>query len=174
MAEHREIPPQDHDQEGNGRGRRLIGLGVLALWLVGADQLTKILMVNWLSELPGGRVEVIPRFFDLTLVYNRGAAFGAFAQADYGPWFLVGLTVVAVGVAIWLALTRGSAAILWSMGLITGGAVGNLVDRLRLGRVVDFIYLHYDNWYFPAFNLADSAITIGGVLLAWMVIRGKA
>ena len=156
------------------QGRRLARLGMISLGLAAADQVLKYFMVGWLSSLPGGRLEVIPRFFDLTLVYNRGAAFGAFAQAENGPWILVGLTVVAVGVALWLALTRATGAILWSMGLITGGALGNLVDRLRLGRVVDFVYLHYDGWYFPAFNLADSAITVGGVLLAWLVIRGKA
>jgi len=152
-------------------GRRLAKLGLIALALAGADQLLKAIMVPWLSA---GPVQVIPGCARLVLAYNTGAAFSFFATTEGARWLLVGATVVALGLALWAAagpLGRGRGLI--ALGLICGGALGNLVDRLRFGQVVDFVDLYVGNWHWPVFNLADAAITIGGVWLAWLLIRGK-
>jgi len=150
---------------------RLFKLAVIALVLAGADQLTKYLVIE---NLPAGtRRPVIDGFFDLYLVFNQGAAFGSFASLDQARWLLVGLTVVAIVVAVWLVAGKDGRHLLWPLALISGGALGNLVDRVRLGRVVDFCHLYYDQWYWPTFNLADSAITVGGVILAWMLLFSK-
>ena len=153
--------------------RRLGRLSVIALAVAGADQLLKAVMVPWLQD---GPVTVIPGFARLILAYNTGAAFSSFAGVAGARWALVGATLVALAVAVWAAAGplgrhRGT---LWSLALICGGAMGNLIDRLRLGSVVDFVDLYAGNWHWPVFNLADAAITVGGVYLAWTLIRGKA
>ncbi|MBU1274360.1 MAG: signal peptidase II [Proteobacteria bacterium] len=145
----------------------------MALALAGADQLLKAVMVPWLEQ---GPVTIIPGFARLVLAYNTGAAFSSFATMDGARWMLVGATLVALALAAWAAcgpLGRQRGAFL-ALGLICGGALGNLVDRLRLGKVVDFVDLYAGNWHWPVFNLADAAITVGGVYLAWALIRGKA
>lgn len=146
---------------------------VAALALVGLDQLTKALAVALIGQ--GGRIPVIPGFFDLVLWHNTGAAFGFLSRIPGGRWILIGLTVVALAVAVWVMLTHGSRsrAMLWCLTLICGGAMGNLIDRVQTGLVIDFLLVYYQNWYWPAFNLADSAITIGGVWLAILLLRGK-
>ncbi|MCB2193233.1 MAG: signal peptidase II [Deltaproteobacteria bacterium] len=153
--------------------RRLGKLALIALALAGADQLLKAIMVPWLEQ---GPVTIIPGFARLVLAYNTGAAFSSFATVQGARWMLVGATLVALALAAWAACgplgrRRGT---FWALGLICGGAVGNLIDRLRLGSVVDFVDLYAGNWHWPVFNLADTAITLGGVYLAWALIRGKA
>ncbi|MFW1677256.1 signal peptidase II [Pontibacter sp. JAM-7] len=137
----------------------------LAVVVVGLDYMTKQLAVSLLSY--GDPHPVLP-VFDLTLLYNYGAAFSFLSDA--GGWqrwlfVLIALAVSAV-LVIWLKRTERQ---LWWLGLglslILGGALGNLYDRVMLGYVVDFISVHYQSWYFPAFNLADSAITLGAILL---------
>ena len=152
--------------------RRLATLGLIALAVAGADQILKALMVPWLSQ---GPVSVIPGFARLVLAYNTGAAFSSFAELSWSRWLLAGAALLALGLALWVAtgpLGRRPAS-LTALGLVCGGALGNLVDRLRLGKVVDFVDLYVGNWHWPVFNLADAAITIGGVWLAWLLIRGK-
>ncbi len=153
--------------------RPLGKLALIALVLAGADQLLKALMVAWLTP---GPVTVIPGCARLVLAYNTGAAFSSFASLQGARWLLVGATVVALALAVWAALgpLGRRADTLWSLGLICGGALGNLVDRVRLGKVVDFVDLYAGSWHWPVFNLADAAITVGGVYLAWALIRGKA
>lgn len=137
----------------------------LAAAVVLVDQITK-----WwaLSALAFQRpVEVLP-FFNLTLVFNRGAAFSFLAGA--GGWqrlFFIGLAlVIAAVLAVWLARSawrqRWLAA---GLALILGGAIGNVIDRIRFGHVVDFLDFHAAGWHWPAFNIADSAITIGAIAL---------
>ena len=102
------------------------------------------------------------------LTYNTGAAFSFLAGAGgWQRWFFLGLgAAVSIGLIIWLwRLKPGEQWLAMALALILGGAVGNLIDRAWLGQVIDFIQLYYDRWYFPAFNLADSAITLGAVLL---------
>ncbi len=140
-------------------------------WLLGAvviiliDQLTKIMAVRAFSL--GQRKAVIPEFFDLTLAYNKGAAFSFLANAGgWQRWFFTIFGLVAAGFIVWL-LIRHSGQKLFSLALtlILGGAIGNVIDRLLRGQVVDFLLFFHNNWFFPAFNVADSAITLGAVLL---------
>lgn len=145
---------------------------VLAAAILLLDQSTKIVMTLWLAARSS--VTVIPGLFDLTYVLNRGAVFGLFASlAD--PWRTVLLTAVPVAaVGFVLAMAHRTPAHqlrpLIALGLILGGAIGNLLDRFRFGAVVDFFSWHVADHYWPAFNVADSAICVGvGLLLLHMV-----
>ena len=135
---------------------------VLIVIFILGDQWTKNLVVNNLELYE--RVN-ITSFFDITLLYNTGAAFSLFAF-DTGsqriPLILVSIfvSVYLLGFLIKHASTNHCALNL-SISMIAGGALGNLVDRITQGYVVDFVLVYYDNWYFPAFNVADSLITIG-------------
>lgn len=146
----------------------------LSVLVVVLDQATKYLAETWLilhqpvSVLPG---------FNLMLAYNTGAAFSFLADAGgWQRWFFLGLgSAVSIGLAIWLIrLKPGERWLAAALALILGGAVGNLIDRLWLGQVIDFIQLYYDRWYWPAFNIADSAITLGAVLLIVDSLRSQA
>lgn len=132
--------------------------------IVAADQLTKWLVLGRFA--PGERLEVTG-FFNLVLAYNKGAAFSFLAGA--GGWqtpLLVAFALVAA-IIVTVLLLRSPGRVLFSAGLalILGGALGNVIDRLRFGHVVDFLDLHAGGWHWPAFNIADSAITIGAALL---------
>ncbi len=137
----------------------------LSLAIIIADQISKTLMVNWLDLYE--RVAVLP-FFNLTLAHNTGAAFSFLAGAGgWQRWFFVLLAVVISAVlVIWmkrLAATARLEAI--SLALIIGGAIGNVIDRLIYGYVIDFLDVYVGTYHWPAFNIADSAICIGAVLL---------
>jgi signal peptidase II len=144
----------------------------LAAGLVVLDQLTKQWVVERFALYES--VEVLP-VFELTRLHNTGAAFSLLAdQPGWQRWFFSGIAAV-VAVALYVFLQRAergaSRLLLASYALILAGAVGNLIDRLRYGHVVDFVHLHWGTWYYPAFNVADSAITIGAVLLVWDAFR---
>jgi signal peptidase II len=138
----------------------------LALAVLAADQLTKA----WASAslMYGVPVVVLP-VFDLTLLHNTGAAFSLLAdQPGWQRWLFSGLAVGISGLLawwLWRLPADGHRLERWAFTLVLGGALGNLVDRVRLGYVVDFLHFHWDSAYFPAFNLADSAITVGAALL---------
>lgn len=136
----------------------------LSLGVIVADQLTKLVIV---SELHVYQIVEIFPVFNLTLTYNKGAAFSFLADAaGWQRWFFSSLTIlITTGLIIWLKNLREQVWEAMSIALIIGGALGNLIDRLRLGAVIDFIMLHWQTWYFPAFNVADAAITIGAVLM---------
>ena len=137
----------------------------LAVVVVGLDQWTKGMAVD---QLQYGRPMAILPMLNFTLQYNPGAAFSFLSDAGgWQRWFFTGVAIVAsVVICVWLAkLQRSEWMLGLSLSLILGGAVGNLWDRLALGHVVDFISVHYAGSYFPAFNLADSAITAGAVLM---------
>ena len=139
-------------------------LGVIAAVIV-VDQLTKLAVGRLFTY--GERLEVIRGFFDLTLVFNKGAAFSFLSSASgWQRWFFTAIGVIAALFIIFL-LARHSSQRLFSAGLalIAGGALGNVIDRLLHGHVVDFLLFHYRDWSFPAFNVADSAITLGAGLL---------
>lgn len=113
------------------------------------------------------RLALLP-VLDFTLLFNPGAAFSFLAdQGGWQRWFFVGISVVVSAVLlVWLKRTPAQQKILAAaLSLVLGGALGNLFDRLWHGKVVDFILVHWDNAYFPAFNIADSAITLGAILL---------
>jgi signal peptidase II len=145
--------------------------------VIALDQLVKLWIVEHLVLYR--TVRILP-VLDITLTYNTGAAFSFLAGASgWQKWLFAGLAVaVACGVALWLRRLNGRTQRLLclSLTLIMGGALGNLIDRLRIGHVVDFILAHWHGAYFPAFNVADSAITVGAVLLlvdAWLESRGS-
>ena len=146
---------------------------VLAAVVIGLDQYTKALATAELQY----RVPVeITAWFDLMLAHNTGAAFSFLASAGgWQRWFLAGVAmVVSVVVGIWLTRLKHSERMLGiALGLVLGGGLGNLIDRVSLGYVVDFISWHYNDWYWPAFNIADSAICVGAVLLVWDSVFGE-
>ncbi|WP_018873514.1 signal peptidase II [Thioalkalivibrio sp. ALJ16] len=147
------------------RGSGLIPGLVIAAVIVLADQFTKRWAEHALTQF--APVEVT-RFFNLSLVYNPGAAFSFLADAgDWGRWLLTAIAVV-IGLLIvgWLArLPRNAWWSVVALGLVLGGAIGNLIDRLRLGAVVDFLDFHWAGYHWPAFNVADMAIVVGAVTL---------
>lgn len=139
----------------------------LAGVVVVIDQLTKIIAENTMRF--GERVNVLP-VFDFTLVYNRGAAFSFLAQGDgWQRWFLSAIAVAAIVFILWLMKTQAhdSRRMMLALTLILSGAIGNLIDRLFYGHVVDFLLVYWHPWYYPAFNIADMAITLGAILLIW-------
>ena len=149
----------------------------LAGVLVAMDQATKWYMTDLLPLCRVGQcvsIEILPvaRF---VLVHNEGASFSFLADAGgWQRWFLVVVsTVVSAAIAVWLYRIRRSEKLLaLSLAFILGGAIGNLVDRASLGYVVDFISLYYESWYFPVFNLADTAISVGAALLILDMLIG--
>ena len=138
----------------------------LSAAIVALDLATKAWMSGWLRL--GESREVTP-FFNLVMAHNTGAAFSFLAGAGgWQRWFFV-LVTVAVSTALVVMLKRSASNRLLcsALAMVLGGAIGNLHDRVTLGHVVDFIQVHAAGYYFPAFNVADSAITIGVVLLLW-------
>lgn len=148
------------------------------LWLsalvVGLDQATKWLAADRLD--PYHSLPLAP-LFNLTLMYNEGAAFSFLADAGgWQRWFFAGFAfMMSVVLVIWLLrLGPGERLMAAALSLVVGGAMGNLVDRVLTGSVVDFIDFHVGNWHWPAFNVADSAITLGvGLLLLGSLREGR-
>ena len=136
----------------------------LAAVVVAADQATKALVLARFAL--GERLEIAP-FLNLVFVYNPGAAFSFLSEA--GGWqrpLLVAFALVAAAIVSVLLVRRPQERLLCTgLALILGGALGNVIDRLRFGQVVDFLDFHAAGWHWPAFNVADSAITVGAVLL---------
>ena len=144
---------------------RALGWYAVALVVIVLDQWTKALIT---ANLSYGQPHVFTPFFNFTLLHNPGAAFSLLSDA--GGWQRWFFSIVALGVSVaivvWIA--RLPASRRWeaaALALVLGGAVGNLYDRLALGYVVDFIVFHYERYYFPAFNVADMAISIGAFML---------
>ena len=136
----------------------------IALAVILLDQFTKTLIIGFF-ELGDSRT--VTSFFNLVRVHNTGAAFSFLAgAADWQRWFFIALGVLATGFIVWMLRRHGGQRLFgWALALVLGGAVGNVIDRLLHGHVVDFIQVHYGGWYFPSFNVADSAISVGAALL---------
>ena len=155
--------------------RYWIWLG-LALIVFLADQLSKVLIVNQFALGDGFAVS---SFMNIVRVHNPGAAFSFLAAAGgWQRWFFTLLGVVAAGVIIWLLKQHaGQKLFSFALGCILGGALGNVIDRMIHGYVVDFLDFYYAGIHFPAFNLADSAITLGAICLildeVFRVRRGR-
>jgi signal peptidase II len=134
----------------------------LALLLTLLDQLTKVLI---LGAFEHGQATPMTSFFNLVRVHNSGAAFSFLAGASgWQRWFFTALGIGAAIFIVWLLRSHSSQRLFaFSMACLLGGAVGNVVDRVLYGYVVDFVQLHYAGWAFPAFNVADSAITAGAI-----------
>ena len=146
--------------------RRWLALSAL---LIALDQLSKFVITRMLVS---GGIEVTP-FFNLVLVHNRGAAFSFLSSAS--GWqrdLFIGIAVIA---SVWVvALLRKyprQTLFCFALSLILGGAIGNVIDRILIGAVVDFLDFHAAGWHFPAFNVADSGITCGALLLVWESLR---
>ena len=153
--------------------RRWFGLNAGAsnwLWLgvitIGLDQWTKSLVIERFEEFD--RVVLLP-VLELMRLHNEGAAFSFLSNAGgWQRWMFIGLgVVVTAAILVWLRRlpAKGQALLAAGLSLIRGGALGNVIDRVVHGHVIDFIRVHYQEHYFPAFNVADSAITIGAVLI---------
>ncbi|WP_319024885.1 signal peptidase II [Nisaea sediminum] len=138
--------------------------GLLALLVVLADQSTKQWALSTLFQ--DGRIVEVTPFFNLVAVWNRGVSFGLMASDDpMTPYYLSAFALaVVIGLGIWLSKAT-SPLLRISLGLIIGGAIGNVIDRIRFHAVVDFIDWHVAGYHWPAFNIADSAISIGVVFL---------
>ena len=138
----------------------------LSAAVVLADQLVKWGILNYF--VPGERREVT-EFFNLVLVFNRGAAFSFLAEADgwQSPLLTAFALAAAAVVSVFIVRSPEKKLLCAGLALILGGALGNVIDRLRFGHVVDFVDLHAFGWHWPAFNVADSAITLGAALLVF-------
>ena len=142
---------------------RWLGLSAIVIAL---DQLTKYWVT---SRFQLGDSVTITSFFNLVLAYNTGAAFSFLADA--GGWqrifFTAIATIASIVIVMLLRRPQNNRLFNFALALILGGAIGNLIDRVLLGHVVDFIQVHASGYFWPAFNIADSAITIGAALLIW-------
>ncbi|MBU3567514.1 signal peptidase II [Polynucleobacter alcilacus] len=143
---------------------------VIATLVLLLDQLSK-----WsaLSNLQMGVPEPVLPFLNWLLLFNPGAAFSFLAQGSgWQRWFFTILGLVACVYIVWLLRkSQNDKLLCLALSLILGGALGNVLDRIMYGAVVDFIDLHYANWHWPAFNIADSAICIGATLIIWGELR---
>jgi signal peptidase II len=146
------------------RGRAVVWL-LLSAVVVLADQLSKSYITSHYGEFEF--TTVLP-VLDITRMHNVGAAFSFLATASgWQRWLFISLAViVSIGIVVWLyRMPRSHGLLACGLALVLGGAIGNVIDRIRLGAVVDFIHFHWDRAYFPAFNIADSAITVGAACL---------
>jgi signal peptidase II len=151
---------------------RVVAIGAAVVVL---DQIVKLLALERLTL--GVPVTVVPGLIALTLVMNTGLAFGLLAGVPAGWRWIVGLlSVLALVVLLRIALRilpSGGWREQTAMGLIFGGAIGNLIDRVRFGAVVDFVDVHFRGWHWPAFNVADSAITVGVAVLVLVMVADR-
>ena len=144
-------------------------LGIAATVIV-LDQLTKAMIV---AAFQLGDARVLTPFFDIVRAHNRGAAFSFLNDAGgWQRWFFAVLGIAAAAFIVWMLRRHGGQRMFgWALALILGGALGNVIDRLARGHVIDFLQVHWKQHYFPSFNVADSAITIGAVLLVLDELR---
>jgi signal peptidase II len=156
-----------------GRFGRLGWLWISVLVLV-LDQATKYYFENTLSLYQ--QIVVIPDYFSWTLAYNTGAAFSFLADGSGWQRWLFALIAIGVSIVlvVWLKrLGRDDTWLAIALALVLGGALGNLYDRIAIGHVIDFIFVHWHEHGFPAFNIADSAITVGAIMLALDMFKTK-
>jgi len=143
----------------------------ISILVICLDQLTKILADQYLQYHQP--VEVMP-MFNLTLMYNKGAAFSFLANAGgWQRWFFLILTsAVSIFIYLWLRKLKTHQILQYSaLALILGGAIGNLIDRAIYGHVIDFLDVYFQQHHWPAFNIADSAITVGAILLIYDTLK---
>lgn len=146
----------------------------IALFALAIDQLTKYLVLNSPRLEVGERITVTP-FLDLVLAMNKGISYGLFPQhSDAGRWLLVMVNIAAIGLfAFWL-MRANSRLLAAAIGLLISGAAGNAIDRALYGAVVDFVLLHWGNWRWYVFNIADAAIVAGVIGLLYDAFTTRA
>lgn len=146
------------------RARLTAPLALIAAIFI-SDQLTKLWVLHG-ADFSNGPIPALP-FMDITLVWNRGISYGLFQTDGLGRWVLVAVTVAGTAaLTVWLLRARHK-VVRFALAAIVGGAVGNLVDRVAYGAVVDFVHLHAYGWSWYVFNIADAAIVIGVLVLLW-------
>ena len=147
----------------------MLWLGV-AVVVVLLDQVTKITMMRLLGY---GQVEYVNHYLNLVMVYNKGAAFSFLSdQSGWQRYFFSALAAAVSIFIVWMLNRNANERLFcWSLSLILGGAIGNLIDRLAYGHVIDFLDFHLNAWHWPAFNVADSAITVGAALFVLDELR---
>lgn len=152
---------------------RYTGIGLIAGLVLLLDQWTKQLTIKYISF--DQVIPVINGFFNLVHVRNRGAAFGFLNNPDtsWQVWFFIAVSLLASAVILYIAKSakKEDRLLFVALGLVLGGAFGNLVDRVWLGEVVDFLDVYYQNWHWPSFNVADSAICLGAFLTLIVMLR---
>jgi signal peptidase II len=150
-------------------GSLLPWLGVASIVIL-IDQITKIMVAKLFAY---HEIKVITSFFDLTLTYNQGAAWGFLDnQPGWQRYFFITVGVIAVGFIIHLLRRHsGQRLFCWALALIMGGAIGNVIDRVAYGKVIDFLSFHYAGASFPVFNVADMAISLGAMLFIYDELR---
>jgi signal peptidase II len=165
-SEQKDAGQKDTGQKEMRLGKRAIIWLALALVVAVLDQMTKLMVVDNLMLYQ--RIPVLP-FFDFVLLHNTGAAFSFLADAPgWQNWLFTGVAaIVSIGITWWLVtLPRtGRKVLALGLALVLGGAIGNVIDRVTYGYVIDFLLFYYRDWSYPAFNIADSAITCGVVLI---------
>lgn len=139
---------------------------LLALIVILLDQLSKQAILS--SVVGQGKIVPVMPSFNLVLVWNKGISFGMFTGWEYSAWIF---TAIAVAITLfllrWMVKSKNLYMVL-SLGLVIGGAIGNVIDRLRYGAVVDFLDFYVGRYHWPAFNVADSAIVVGVIVIGWI------
>ena len=146
---------------------------LISLLTLGLDRIIKFMALECLNY--GQTIKILP-VFNIILIYNTGAAFSLLSNmSGWQRWFFTGVALIVSGVILhWLAkLKKHQFLSALGLCLILGGALGNLIDRLYYGYVIDLFQLYWKNWFFPVFNVADIAITFGAIILAIEILRGK-
>jgi signal peptidase II len=138
---------------------------IITALAIAFDQVTKYWVTQRLGE--GGEIVVIKNFFVISYTENPGIAFGMLGNTNV-KWALVAISVAAIFIVVYYLMHSplSNRLLMWSLALLAGGIAGNLIDRVRLGRVIDFLEFFYRDWHFPVFNVADTVITIGASLMA--------
>lgn len=144
---------------------------IISLFIIIADQISKYIILEHL--MIGERIWVIDQFFSIFHIRNSGAAWGFLAEKAWGINILTIISIVASILVVILIFNNQFKNFQLIMALILGGSVGNLIDRVRFGNVVDFLSLKFGNYYFPTFNIADSAIVVGGILLVLYLLKNQ-
>jgi signal peptidase II len=152
-------------KSGSATGAGKIKYLTVTALVLALDQLTKYWAARELSD--GREIDVIPGLFKFSYTENPGIAFGMLNDGDV-KWLLVAISVAAITIVIFYLMRTplSNRLLLWSLALLAAGISGNLVDRIRMGRVIDFILLYYRDYQWPVFNVADTVITIGAALMA--------
>lgn len=148
----------------------LLALFMLITSITIIDQLSKQEIISLLAVGKDSEIVIFP-FFKLILVFNHGVSFGFLNNAAQNQMLLIGVAIIIISILLHWYWKTHSTYMLFPIGLIVGGAIGNIIDRVTHGAVIDFLDFHYKNYHYPAFNIADSTIVIGALLLAFQGFR---
>lgn len=154
------------------KNNRYVMLLFWAVLCIALDQITKLLVLRYIPLY--GEISVIPGFFNVIHIHNYGAAFGFLNRPDMSMqfWFFMAATLVGVGLIFYMVRTAPFNRLhFFGLGLILGGAIGNMIDRVRFRYVIDFLDVYVGDWHWPAFNIADACICVGAVLTIYTLYK---